>query len=172
MKYKKNMKFESKWLSFEITRNKSTENAPITQETIEKCIKIAVDAHEGQRDRDGNAVILHPLIVGSMGQTNAEKCVGFLHDVVEDTDWTFDDLRDEELPEEIIEALQLCTHRDGQEYYDYVQRIIDSGNMTAIHVKLNDLHHNIARGKAFGYLELVAKHEKALKMIEEALKSC
>ena len=107
-----------------------------------------------------------------MGQTNAEKCVGFLHDVVEDTDWTFDDLRDEELPEEIIEALQLCTHRDGQEYYDYVQRIIDSGNMTAIHVKLNDLHHNIARGKAFGYLELVAKHEKALKMIEEALKSC
>ena len=112
------MKYESKWLSFEITRNKSTENAPITQETIEKYIKIAVDAHEGQRDRDGNAVILHPLIVGSMGQTNAEKCVGFLHDVVEDTDWTFDDLRDEELPEEIIEALQLCTHRDGQEYYD------------------------------------------------------
>lgn len=166
------MKFESKWLSFEITRNKSTENAPITQETIEKCIKIAVDAHEGQRDRDGNAVILHPLIVGSMGQTNAEKCVGFLHDVVEDTDWTFDDLRDEELPEEIIEALQLCTHRDGQEYYDYVQRIIDSGNMTAIHVKLNDLRHNIARGKAFGYPDLVAKHEKALKMIQEALKSC
>ena len=107
-----------------------------------------------------------------MGQTNAEKCVGFLHDVVEDTDWTFDDLRDEELPEEIIEALQLCTHRDGQEYYDYVQRIIDSGNMTAIHVKLNDLRHNLARGKAFGYPDLVAKHEKALKMIQEALKRC
>ena len=154
----------------EITYKRSTNVDPITQETVEKCIRIAIDAHEGQRDRDGNAVILHPLIVGSMGLTDAEKCVGFLHDVVEDTDWTFDDLRDEDVPEEIIEALQLCTHHDGQDYYEYVKRILDSGNITAIHVKQNDLHHNIARGKAFGYPDLVAKHEKALGMIEDFLK--
>ena len=101
-----------------------------------------------------------------MGKTNAEKCVGFLHDVVEDTDWTFDDLRKEGLPEEIIDALRLLTHEKGTDYYEYVQRIIDSGNQTAISVKRNDLHHNLARGKAFGYPELVKKHEKALKMIE------
>ena len=54
----------------------------------------------------------------------------------------------------------------------YVQNIIDSGNMTALHVKLNDQHHNIARGKAFNYPNLVAKHEKALKMIEDYLNVC
>ena len=164
------MKIGNEYISLEITCKRSTNLDPISQDTVEKCIRIAMDAHEGQRDRDGNAVILHPLLVGSMGQTDAEKCVGFLHDVVEDTDWTFDDLRNENVPEEIIDALRLCTHDDSISYDDYVQRIIDSGNMTAIHVKLNDLHHNIARGKAFGYPDLIAKHEKALHMIEEFLK--
>ena len=163
------MKIGNEFISLEISCKRSTNVDPISQDTVEKCIRIAMDAHEGQRDRDGNAVILHPLLIGSMGQTDAEKCVGFLHDVVEDTDWTFDDLRNEDIPDEIIEALRLCTHSDSMSYEDYVQRIIDSGNMTAIHVKLNDLHHNIARGKAFGYPDLVAKHEKALHMIEEFL---
>lgn len=163
------MKIGNEFISLEISCKRSTNVDPISQDTVEKCIRIAMDAHEGQRDRDGNAVILHPLLIGSMGQTDAEKCVGFLHDVVEDTDWTFDDLRNEDIPDEIIEALRLCTHSDSMSYEYYVQRIIDSGNMTAIHVKLNDLHHNIARGKAFGYPDLVAKHEKALHMIEEFL---
>ena len=163
------MKIGNEFISLEISCKRSTNVDPISQDTVEKCIRIAMDAHEGQRDRDGNAVILHPLLIGSMGQTDAEKCVGFLHDVVEDPDWTFDDLRNEDIPDEIIEALRLCTHSDSMSYEDYVQRIIDSGNMTAIHVKLNDLHHNIARGKAFGYPDLVAKHEKALHMIEEFL---
>ena len=95
--------------------------------------------------------------------------MGFLHDVVEDSNWTFDDLLNEGLPVEIIAALRLLTHQKDTDYYDYVQRIIDSGNQTAINVKRNDLLHNIARGKAFGYPELVAKHEKALRMIEGAI---
>ena len=164
------MKIGDKWLLFEITSKRSCYDDPITQDTIEKCIRIALDALEGERDRDGNALILHSLIVGSMGQTDEEKCVGFLHDVVEDTKWTFDDLRDEEVPEKIIEALKLCTHKENMDYYDYVQRIIDSGNMTAIHVKQNDLRHNLARGHAFGYPNLIAKHQKALRMIEDYLK--
>lgn len=164
------MKTGNKWLSFEITKKTSSNDDPITQGTIEKCIRIAMDALEGKRDRDGNALILHSLIVGSMGQTDEEKCVGFLHDVVEDTEWTFDDLRDEGVPEEIVKALQLCTHEEGMDYYDYVRRIIDSGNMTAIHVKQNDLRHNLARGHAFGYPKLIAKHQKALQMIEDYLK--
>lgn len=165
------MKIGNEYISLEITCKRSTDSEPISQDTVEKCIKIAMAAHEGQRDRDGNAVILHPLLVGSMGETDAEKCVGFLHDVVEDTDWTFDDLRNEDVPEEVIKALELCTHKDDRNYYDYVQNIIDSGNITAINVKRNDLCHNIARGKAFGYPDLVAKHEKALQMIEDYLKN-
>ena len=134
------MKIGNEYISLEITCKRSTNFDPISQDTVEKCIKIAMEA-----------------------------CVGFLHDVVEDTDWTFDDLRNEGVPEEVIEALQLCTHNESKDYYEYVQQIIDSGNLTAIHVKLNDLRHNIARGKAFGYADLVAKHEKALQMIEDFL---
>ena len=159
---------EKQFVQIEIIVKRSTENDAISQEIVEKCIKIAHEAHFQQRDRDGNAVILHPLIVGSMGKTDAEKCVGFLHDVVEDSDWTFDDLLSEGLPTIIVDTLHLLTHQEGTDYYEYVQRIIDSGNQTAINVKRNDLLHNIARGKAFGYNDLIAKHEKALRMIEKA----
>ena len=156
-------------IKLEISAKRSTAEDSISQEIIEKCIRIAMDALEGKRDRDGNALILHSLIVGSMGQTDEEKCVGFLHDVVEDSDWTFEDLVKAGIPEEIVQTVRLCTREESMEYYDYVQRIIDSGNMTAIHVKLNDLHHNLARGRAFNYTKLIEKHSKALRMIEEAL---
>ncbi|MGN0033398.1 MAG: hypothetical protein ACI358_06450 [Candidatus Limimorpha sp.] len=156
-------------LNIEIRAKHSSDKDAITQDIIEKCIAIAVKAHEGQRDIDGNAVILHPLIVGSMGLTDAEKCVGFLHDTIEDTDLTLEDLRKQNIPEEIIEALDLCTHDKDMEYYQYVQRIIESGNETAIHVKYNDLKHNLARGKAFKYPRLVEKHSMAIKMIEDYL---
>ena len=116
----RNMKIGNKFISIEITNKSTPYEGPITPEIIEKCISIAFEAHEGQRDKDGNAVILHPLFVGSMGQTDAEKCVGFLHDVVEDTKWTLDDLRDEEIPEEIVTAIGICTHKKNQDYYDYV----------------------------------------------------
>ena len=157
---------EKQYISLEIVPKHSTNNDAISQRMVEKCIVIALEAHHGQRDRDGNAVILHPLIVGSMGKTDAEKCAGFLHDVVEDSDWTIDDLRNEGIPEAVTDVLRLLTHDKGTDYYDYVQRIKDSGNQTAINVKRNDLQHNIARGKAFGYPDLVAKHEKALKIID------
>lgn len=156
-------------LEVEIVPKKGTDRDALPQKIIEKCIIIAREAHYGQKDRDGNPVILHPLLVGSMGKTDAEKCVGFLHDVIEDTDWTFEDLECEGLPKHIIDSLKLLTHEDGIDYYDYVQRIIDSGNRTAINVKINDLKHNIARGKAFGYRDLVRKHSKAYQMIAESL---
>ena len=71
------MKIGNRFISLEITVKRSTDKDPITQDTVEKCIRIATEAHEGQRGRDENAVILHPLIVGSMGKTDAEKCVGY-----------------------------------------------------------------------------------------------
>ena len=108
-------------------------------------------------------------MVGSMGKTDAEKCAGFLHDVVEDTNWTFKDLEHEGVPSDIIESLKLLTHDKTTDYYDYVQHIIDSGNITAINVKRNDLTHNIARGRAFGYEKLIKKHSKALEMLETVL---
>ena len=166
------MKIGNSIISLEISLCKSTDTCeePVTKETIEKCIRIAMDAHEGQRDKNGNPVILHPMAVGLMGKTDAEMCVGFLHDVVEDSDYTFDDLRNEDIPEQIVSALELLTHEKDMDYFDYVQGIIDSGNQLALAVKTNDLHHNLARGKASGLDKIVEKHEKALAMIEKSKK--
>ena len=137
---------------------------------IDIALRIATAAHAGQLDRDGYPVILHPLTVGLMGHTDEEKIAGFLHDVVEDSDITFDDLLKEGIPTGIVNAVRLLTHEKGNDYFDYVQRIIDSGNPIALQVKYNDLQHNYSRGKA--YPELQAKHGKALEMVKAAIEEC
>ena len=130
---------------------------------IDLCLKIATEAHHGQKDLDGNPVILHPLTVGLMGKNADEQCAGFLHDVVEDTDYTFDDLLGMGVSPHIVDALRLLTHEEGTDYLDYVRRIARSGNQLAIAVKLNDLQHNLKRGRERGYTRLVEKHEAALR---------
>lgn len=137
---------------------------------IDIALRIATVAHAGQLDRDGYPVILHPLTVGLMGHTDEEKIAGFLHDVVEDSDITFDDLLKEGIPTGIVNAVRLLTHEKVTDYFDYVQRIIDSGNPIALQVKYNDLQHNYSRGKA--YPELQAKHGKALEMVKAAIEEC
>lgn len=137
---------------------------------IDIALRIATTAHAGQLDRDGNPVILHPLTVGLMGKTDEEKITGFLHDVVEDSAYTFDYLIKEGIPMDIVNALRLLTHKKGTDYYDYVQSIIESGNPIALHVKYNDLQHNYARGKAYPALQ--KKHGKALEMVKAAIAEC
>ncbi|MBQ9310135.1 MAG: hypothetical protein IJ222_04645 [Bacteroidales bacterium] len=133
---------------------------------IDEAIALASEAHLEQKDLDGNPVILHPLTVGLSGRNEAEKICGFLHDVIEDTEWTAGEIREKGFSEEIIDTLVLLTHEVGIPYMDYVKKIMDSGNQTAIHVKLNDLHHNLERGRKGGYDRLVRKHTEALKYIE------
>lgn len=134
---------------------------------IDIALQIATKAHAGQKDKDGAPVILHPITVGMMGKTDEEKMAGFLHDVVEDTEYSFEDLLNAGIPESVVNALRLLTHEKGTDYYEYVQRIIDSGNSIALQVKYNDLQHNYARGKA--YPDLQAKHGKALEMVKAAI---
>ena len=115
--------------------------------SLEDVIRIAVTAHDGQKDMVGNPAILHVLAVGLMGKTLEEKKAGILHDVVEDSEITIADLRHGGVEEDILEAVDLLTHRDGISYEDYVKKIVLSGNETAIQVKLNDLHHNLWRAQ-------------------------
>lgn len=136
-----------------------------TNKMVDLCLEIAVKAHARQADLDGNPVILHPLTVGLAGKTPEEQCAGFLHDVVEDTDYTFDDLLEMGVSAEIVEALRLLTHDKNEPYLDYVRRIAESGNALALAVKLNDLHHNLERGRRMGYQRLVDKHESALAIL-------
>ena len=133
----------------------------------ELCLSIAVKAHEGQTDKNGEAYILHPLAVGLMGATDEERMAGFLHDVVEDTAWTFGQLAEAGVPEGVVNALRLLTHTPGEDYLQYVQRIIDSGNPIALHVKRNDLTHNLGRANSNDYFR--RKYEPALARVEAAI---
>jgi DNA-binding transcriptional MerR regulator len=73
--------------------------------TLQRAIEIATLAHQGQVDKSGNDYIGHPLRVMEMGKTEDERIVGVLHDVVEDTEWTFEALQAEGFSQEIIDAL-------------------------------------------------------------------
>jgi (p)ppGpp synthase/HD superfamily hydrolase len=108
---------------------------------LEKAISIAVEAHRGQRDRTGAPYIVHPMRVMAGVDTDVEKMVAILHDVVEDTNWTFEKLKQEGFPDEVIDALKCVTKREGEEYEDFVKR--SASNSIARRVKLADLEHNM-----------------------------
>ena len=136
--------------------------------TIEDILRIAVNAHDGMKDMVGNPAVSHVLAVGLMGKNPLEQKVGFLHDVVEDSDISLDDLRSGGVEEEVLAAVDLLTHRPGMTYEDYVKNIVLSGNRTAIQVKLNDLHHNLHRAEmAVMTLDTSTRERQAL--IEEIL---
>ena len=139
--------------------------------TIEDALRIAIEAHEGQKDLDGNPVILHPMTVAVAGRNREEQIAGLLHDVVEDANITFEQLTQRGVDDSIVEALRLLTHdKEKMSYEEYVQQIASSGNDIAIHVKYNDLCHNLKRGRAGGHWNIVAKHERALRIIEPLAK--
>ena len=134
---------------------------------IEIALEIAMKAHKGQCDLDGNPVILHPLTVALKGNNESEIVAGVLHDVVEDTEWTFEDLLEAGIEPEVVDALRLLTHSKDVPYFDYVQRIADSHNPIAINVKCNDLEHNLDRGRRGDHLKQVAKHTAAREIIQK-----
>ena len=107
---------------------------------LEKAIQIAVNAHAGQEGKDGSPYILHPLRLMTKMNSDEERIVAVLHDVVEDTDVTFDDLRKEGFPESTLEAVRLLTHEKAVPYEDYVRRI--KPHPLARKVKLADLDDN------------------------------
>lgn len=110
--------------------------------TLERAIEIATEAHQGQLDKAGKDYIGHPLRVMAMGRTLDEKIVGVLHDVIEDSDWTFVMLQNEGFSPEVIEALRCVTKTSENENYDdFIDRIRKNPLATA--VKLNDLTDNM-----------------------------
>jgi hypothetical protein len=108
--------------------------------TIEKALQIAAQAHESQKDKEGLPYILHSLRV--MGRVEGEEAqiVAVLHDVVEDTPVTLDDLRRAGFSEAVLAAVRCVTHQKDQPYADYV--VGCKGNPTARQVKLADLADN------------------------------
>ena len=107
-----------------------------------RAIVIATKAHEGSTDKYGVPYINHVTRVMKMGQNDNEKIVGALHDVIEDTHWTFEDLEKEGFSKVIIEALKCVTKTsEDEDYVDFITRV--KINPLAVKVKLNDLTDNL-----------------------------
>ena len=137
-----------------------------------KALKISFDAHKNQIDKSGMPYVYHPFHLAEQMDDEISTCVALLHDVVEDTDTTLDELRSYGFPDEVIEALSLMIHSDDVPYLDYVRAMKD--NPIARKVKLADLAHNsdlsrleIVDDKA---LERVNKYKQAILILERAEK--
>jgi (p)ppGpp synthase/HD superfamily hydrolase len=109
--------------------------------TLERALEIALQAHKGQRQKNGSPYVLHPLHLLHQVETDEQKIVAVLHDVVEDSEVTLDDLRAEGFTGSILGALDLLTRRDTDDYDVYIERI--HHNELARTVKLADLKHNM-----------------------------
>lgn len=111
----------------------------IYTELTKKAARIAYDAHAGQLDKAGMPYIFHPWHVAEQMTDEKTTCAALLHDVVEDTSVTLEQLA-EEFPADIIAALKLLTHKEGVDYMDYVRKIKTDPIASA--VKIADLKHN------------------------------
>ena len=112
----------------------------IYTELTKKAMKIAYDAHHGQLDKGGLPYVFHPGHLAEQMDDEISTIAALLHDVVEDTDWTLEQLEAEGFPPESMEALGLLTHPEGQPYMEYVAGL--RHNSVAVKVKLADLRHN------------------------------
>ena len=132
-----------------------------------KALKLSFAAHKDQMDKSGMPYVYHPFHVAEQMETEETVAVALLHDVVEDTDYTLEDLKAMGFPDSVTEALALMTHDDSVPYLDYVAKLKD--NPIARAVKLADLRHNsdlsrldVVDEKA---LERVEKYRKAIELL-------
>lgn len=134
-----------------------------------KAINVMYQAHQGQMDKGGFPYCFHPYQV-AQGMDDEISCTcALLHDVVEDTDLTFEDLAEMGFPAEVIDVLKLLTHRESVPYMDYVRNLAD--NPVARKVKLSDLHHNSDLSRINEVtekdLERIGQYKEAIAFLEE-----
>lgn len=136
--------------------------------TLERAIAIAAMAHEGQVDKGGAPYILHPLQVMLRLQDPQARTVAVLHDVVEDSPVSLEDLREQGFSEGVLSALEALTKRAGEDYQAFVERA--GRDPLARQVKLADLAENsdLSRIPAPSAkdLERVAKYCRAIDYLE------
>jgi len=140
---------------------------------LNKAIAIAAQAHAGQTDKGGAPYILHPLRVMMNVEGECEKICAVLHDVVEDSDVTFDDLRREGFGEDVLTVLERLTRRADESYDDFIGRVLH--NEIACQVKRADLIDNMDLARIPNPTEKdtgrIIKYIAALKRINKALKA-
>lgn len=105
-----------------------------------KALVIAYEAHKDQFDKSGIPYVFHPVHLAEQMPDEYSVCVALLHDVVEDSKYTFQNLIDFEFPQEVIDAVKVLTHPKDIPYFDYIVSI--KNNPIARRVKIADLRHN------------------------------
>jgi (p)ppGpp synthase/HD superfamily hydrolase len=113
----------------------------LTSSAIEKALRIARLAHEGQTDKGGNPYIQHPLAVADMCDTENEKIVAILHDVIEDAPDFYEQINEACFNNEIMNALSVITKNKRQSYQGYLKNL--KANPIALKVKIADITHNM-----------------------------
>jgi len=137
---------------------------------LQKAISVAVDAHAEQFDKGGKPYILHPLhLMNELSHDTQLATIAVLHDVVEDSEYTLDNLSDMGFSQRVVGTLSLLTHSRNQPYEEYIENIC--GNMDAITVKMEDLKHNSDITRLKGVTEkdtkrMVKYHNAYLRLIE------
>ncbi len=135
---------------------------------------LAQRAHAGQYDKAGNPYIEHPLAVAEMMETEDETCVALLHDVVEDSACTLDDIRAIGMTDDVVEAVRLLTRDPDVDYFAYILKLRE--NPLAAKVKHADLEHNadITRFKRVTSFDMRrrAKYIEALALLDGDIEGC
>jgi (p)ppGpp synthase/HD superfamily hydrolase len=136
--------------------------------TLDEAIQVARRAHEGQLDKSGRPYIAHPLRVMGSLRGEHERMAGVLHDVVEDTDVTLEDLAEAGCPAEVLAAVDAVSKRPGEDRADYLARV--AANPLALLVKRADIADNmspdrLARLDVETQERLRAKYESALRQL-------
>ena len=135
---------------------------------VYKALQFAQKAHEGQVDKSGVQYFLHPVRVSYRASTDDEKVVALLHDVLEDTHYTVEDIKREVTNNDcIIQAFELLNHDKSVPYFDYIRKIRGSKNCLAINVKKYDIADNTDpnRGKVYNR----EKYSVALSILNHEL---
>jgi len=137
---------------------------------IEKSLEIALKAYAGQTDKAGKTYILHPLRLMSKMETDEEMSVALLHDVIEDSNITVDDLLANGIPSTVVNAVQCLTKNKGENYEAFIIRVLE--NKLATKIKKVDIEDNIniLRLNTVGEkdLERIAKYHKAWHAINKS----
>ncbi|MBQ3219704.1 MAG: bifunctional (p)ppGpp synthetase/guanosine-3',5'-bis(diphosphate) 3'-pyrophosphohydrolase [Clostridia bacterium] len=141
----------------------------IYTDLTKKALKLCFDAHKNQVDKTGMPYVFHPFHLAEQMSDEISTICALLHDVIEDTEYTFNDIRNMGFPQEVIDVLILLTHEDGIPYMEYIEKI--SVNPIAKQVKLADLRHNsdltrlnIVNEKALARVE---KYQKAMTFLSK-----
>ena len=136
---------------------------------LERAIEIAQEAHKGVKDKGGHDYINHPIRVMHAMSNDQEKIVAILHDVVEDSDWTFERLKKEGFEDSVIESLRCVTkYSEEEDYQEFIKRA--ATNKIATKVKMADIEDNLDLSRLGTLnekdLTRIEKYKKALKYLK------